>query len=115
MRALTRQRGMTGIGWLIVLGLIGFFALLTLKMVPSYLEYYKIVATLDSIAEEKGFNSPAEIRDLLGPHGHPWTRNRERAATKRSSGFGGAFCFFLSARVSFFLRSSNLFNFRNFW
>ena len=66
MRALTRQRGMTGIGWLIVLGLIGFFALLTLKMVPSYLEYYKIVATLDSIAEEKGFNSPAEIRDLLG-------------------------------------------------
>lgn len=66
MRALTRQRGMTGIGWLIVLGLIGFFALLTLKMVPSYLEYYKIVATLDSIAEEKGFHSPAEIRDLLG-------------------------------------------------
>jgi hypothetical protein len=56
---------MTGIGWLIVLGLIGFFALLTLRMLPSYLEYYKIVSTLESIAEESGFDSPAEIRDLL--------------------------------------------------
>jgi Domain of unknown function (DUF4845) len=65
MRSLTRQNGMTGIGWLIVLGLIGFFALLTLKMVPSYLEFYKVVATLDSITEESGFNSPAEIRSLL--------------------------------------------------
>jgi Domain of unknown function (DUF4845) len=65
MRSLTRQKGMTGIGWLIVLGLIGFFALLTLKMLPSYLEYYKIVSTLDSIATESGFNSPREIVDLL--------------------------------------------------
>ena len=65
MRSLTRQKGMTGIGWLIVLGLIGFFALLTLKMVPSYLEYYKIVSTLESIAEESGFDSPVEIRTLL--------------------------------------------------
>jgi len=65
MRSLTRQKGMTGIGWLIVLGLIGFFALLTLKMVPSYLEYYKIVSTLDSIAEESGFDSPRQIVDLL--------------------------------------------------
>jgi len=65
MRSLTRQKGMTGIGWLIVLGLIGFFALLTLKMLPSYLEYYKIVSTLESIAEESGFDSPREIIDLL--------------------------------------------------
>jgi len=66
MRSLARQGGMTGIGWLIVLGLIGFFVLLTLKMVPSYLEYYKIVTTLESIADESGYSSPAEIRDLLG-------------------------------------------------
>lgn len=65
MRSLTRQKGMTGIGWLIVLGLIGFFTLLTLKMVPSYLEYYKIVSTLESLTEESGFDTPAEIRRLL--------------------------------------------------
>jgi hypothetical protein len=56
---------MTGIGWLIVLALIGFFVLLALKMVPSYLEYYKVVSTLDSMAKESGFESPREIRDLL--------------------------------------------------
>jgi hypothetical protein len=65
MRSLSQQKGMTGIGWLIVLGLIGFFTLLTLKMVPSYLEYFKVVSTLDSIAKESGFETPAEIRNLL--------------------------------------------------
>jgi len=65
MRSLTQQKGMTGIGWLIVLALIGFFVLLALKMVPSYLEYYKIVSTLDSIQKESGFSTPREIRDLL--------------------------------------------------
>ncbi len=65
MRSLTRQKGMTGIGWLIVLGLIGFFVLLALKMVPSYLEYYKVVSTLDSMKKESGFESPREIRKLL--------------------------------------------------
>ncbi len=65
MRSMTRQKGMTGIGWLIVLGLIGFFVLLALKMVPSYLEYYKIVSTLESVTEESGFDSPVEIRRLI--------------------------------------------------
>jgi hypothetical protein len=65
MRSLARQKGMTGIGWLIVLGLIGFFVLLALKMVPVYLEYYKVVSTLESIAKESGYESPREIRDLL--------------------------------------------------
>jgi Domain of unknown function (DUF4845) len=65
MRSLSKQNGMTGIGWLIVLGLIGFFTLLTLKMVPSYLEYFKVVSSLDSIAKESGFGTPTEIRNLL--------------------------------------------------
>jgi Domain of unknown function (DUF4845) len=65
MRSLHRQKGMTAIGWLIVLGLIGFFTLLTLKMSPSYLEYYKIVSTLDSLEQESGMQSPADIRRLL--------------------------------------------------
>lgn len=65
MRSLTQQKGMTGIGWLIVLALIGFFVMLALKMVPAYLEYYKVVSTLESLAKESGFESPREIRDLL--------------------------------------------------
>ncbi len=65
MRSLSQQKGMTGIGWLIVLALIGFFVLLTLRMVPSYLEYYKVVSTLESLAKESGFETPTEIRNLL--------------------------------------------------
>jgi hypothetical protein len=65
MRSLKRQNGMTAIGWLIVLALIGFFVLLTLRMLPSYLEYYKIVSTLDSLEKEPGLDKPAAIRRLI--------------------------------------------------
>jgi hypothetical protein len=65
MQSLKRQNGMTAIGWLIVLALIGFFVLLTLRMLPSYLEYYKVVATLDSLEKEPGLATPADIKRLL--------------------------------------------------
>jgi hypothetical protein len=65
MQSLKRQNGMTAIGWLIVLALIGFFVLLTLRMLPSYLEYYKVVSTLESLEKESGLDTPADIRRLL--------------------------------------------------
>jgi hypothetical protein len=65
MRSIKRQEGVTAVGWLIILALIGFFVLLALKMVPSYLEFYKIVSTLESIESEGAMDSPREIRKLL--------------------------------------------------
>jgi hypothetical protein len=65
MRSLHRQKGVTAIGWLIILGLIGFFTLLTLKMAPAYMEYYKVVSALESLEEEPGIQSPDDIRRLL--------------------------------------------------
>jgi hypothetical protein len=65
MHSLHRQKGMTGAGWLIVLVLIGFFALLVLKMLPSYMEYYKIVSTFESLEEETGLETPLDIRKLI--------------------------------------------------
>ncbi|MGD2136988.1 MAG: DUF4845 domain-containing protein [Gammaproteobacteria bacterium] len=56
---------MTAVGWVIVLALIGFFVLLALRMVPSYLEFYKIVSTLDSIEAEGAMETPHDIRRLL--------------------------------------------------
>jgi hypothetical protein len=56
---------MTGAGWLIVLALIGFFAMLILIMLPSYMEYYKIVSTLESLEEESGLETPQAIRRLI--------------------------------------------------
>ena len=67
MQMANRQKGMTGIGWLTVLGLIAFFALLTLRMVPSYLEYYKISSALEKLTKESGMAevTPVEIRKAL--------------------------------------------------
>jgi hypothetical protein len=47
-----RQNGMTGLGWLTVLFLIGFFALLTFKLAPTYLENYSVKSVLKSFEEE---------------------------------------------------------------
>ncbi len=47
-----RQHGMTGMGWLTVLFLIGFFALLTFKLVPIYLENSTVKSILHSLEDE---------------------------------------------------------------
>ena len=65
MRSLHQQRGMTAIGWMLVLAMIGFFTLLGLRMVPAYMEFYKVVSSLESLEKESGFGSPGEIRKLL--------------------------------------------------
>ncbi len=64
MRSLQQQKGVTTVGWLIILGLIGFFVLLILRMGPAYMEYYKIVSTLEVMKDESGFESPKQIRDM---------------------------------------------------
>jgi len=47
-----KQTGMTLIGWLIVLGLIAFFALLAMKMFPMVMEDYEISGSLESLQQE---------------------------------------------------------------
>jgi hypothetical protein len=61
------QRGMTAIGWAIVLGLIAFFALLTLRLAPVYLENYEVKSVLASLKNEPeiGQKSVREIRNLV--------------------------------------------------
>jgi Domain of unknown function (DUF4845) len=46
------QKGMTAIGWLLVLGLIAFFTLITLRLVPLYLEYGKVTSVLESLQSQ---------------------------------------------------------------
>jgi len=64
MRSIRRQAGVTAIGWMIILALIGFFVFLTLKMLPSYLEYFKVSSTLESL-EKEALSTPQDIRRLL--------------------------------------------------
>ena len=51
-QVLQKQRGMTGLGWLTVLLLIGFFTLLTFKLAPIYLEHHTVYSVLHSLEEE---------------------------------------------------------------
>ncbi len=48
------QKGMTAIGWLLVLGLIAFFTLITLRLVPAYMEFAKVASVLESLQKESG-------------------------------------------------------------
>ncbi|MFA7593745.1 MAG: DUF4845 domain-containing protein [Thiohalobacteraceae bacterium] len=67
MRTLQSQRGMTAIGWIIVLGLIGFFVLLALRLTPGYLEYFSVASAIESLEKEPeiGSKTTAEIRSML--------------------------------------------------
>jgi hypothetical protein len=61
------QRGMTLIGFVIVLGLVGFFAYIAMKLVPMYSEYYAVKQALAGLKAEPGIanKDPAKIEDLF--------------------------------------------------
>lgn len=59
-----RQRGMTMMSWLIVLGITVFFILIGIKMVPTYLENYSIRQVLQNMENDRSVRkmTPAEMR-----------------------------------------------------
>ncbi|MFI3155891.1 MAG: DUF4845 domain-containing protein [Methylococcaceae bacterium] len=62
-----RQQGLTLISLVFVLGLIGFFVLLTLKIVPIYLDHGKVQSALAALKEMPDIQtlSEPEIRESL--------------------------------------------------
>lgn len=65
MRTLKEQQGMTFLGYVIVLGIIGFFAMIVLKLVPIYLEYQSVLTALNSVESQPATSSPASIRSSI--------------------------------------------------
>jgi hypothetical protein len=65
-----RQRGMTFIGLLCIVGLVGLIGYAGLQLVPLYLNYMKVAKSLDATgAEFKGENpDPGAIRRSLEKH-----------------------------------------------
>lgn len=61
------QRGMTVIGMLLLLIVIAFAALIAMKVVPMYIEYYTIKSTIESIRKEPQLAqmSPADIHNAI--------------------------------------------------
>jgi hypothetical protein len=63
----SEQRGMTVIGMLLLLIVIAFAALIAMKVVPMYINYYTIKSTIESIRKEPQLAqmSPANIQSSL--------------------------------------------------
>ena len=51
VKTLQKQKGMTAIGWIIVIGLVGFFALISIRLFPIYMEHFSVVSHLKDVAE----------------------------------------------------------------
>lgn len=62
-----KQKGITAIGMAIILGLVAFFALIALRLLPIYLEYFNVSSHLDRLASESETQSRTneEIYDTL--------------------------------------------------
>jgi hypothetical protein len=63
----SKQRGMTVIGMLLLLIVIAFAALIAMKVVPMYIEYYTIKSTIESIRKEPQLAqmSPTDIHNAI--------------------------------------------------
>ena len=63
-----QQRGMTTIGFILIIGMIAFFTAIGVKLIPMYIEYYSVTSILKTIQGE-----PAPFRRWAA---HPRTRYR---------------------------------------
>ena len=61
------QSGMTLLGFLLVLVVVGFAAFIGMKLFPMYQEFYAVKSSLKGVAAEPGVSDmdPAKIQDLF--------------------------------------------------
>lgn len=62
-----RQSGITLLGFIIVMGVVGVFAYVGFKLFPMYQEFYAVKSALKGLAAEPGManTAPARIQDLF--------------------------------------------------
>lgn len=67
MRTYRRQKGLTLIGFLFVLVMLGILFYAGMQIVPVYMEHYSIVQSMKKVVSEPGAlnKSPGEIRSSL--------------------------------------------------
>ena len=62
-----KQGGLSLLGFLVVLAVVGFAAYIGMKLFPMYQEYYSVRTALKSLSNEPGVGDmdPARIQDLF--------------------------------------------------
>ncbi len=64
-----KQQGMTFLGWVIVLAIIGIFALTAIRLTPVYLEFMKVSSAMEGTRDALSGTedaTPRGIRSALG-------------------------------------------------
>jgi Tfp pilus assembly major pilin PilA len=90
--AMRRQRGITLLGFIIVMAVVGVFAYIGFKLFPMYQEYYAVKSALKSLAGEPGIanTDPGRIMDLyLRRLYMNYSSNVKREHVKIERGDGG--------------------------
>lgn len=67
MRIFRHQGGLTLIGGLLILVVVGFVAYLAFQLIPVYLEYFNVISSVKTLREDPDLHarSEHEIRELL--------------------------------------------------
>lgn len=67
MRTMRTQKGITLLGFIVVLAIVGFFAFIIMRLFPVYSEYYGVVQAMKAIQVEPGIatKTPEQIKELL--------------------------------------------------
>ena len=68
MRTHATQKGITMIGFVMLLCVVGFFAYAAMKLIPVYSEYFGVVKAMKQLQTEPNIETKSleEIRGLLG-------------------------------------------------
>ncbi len=56
MQPIRKQRGLSLFAWLILIALAAFLAVVALKLIPIYLDYFTVSETLEAVAQERGIS-----------------------------------------------------------
>ena len=67
MRTHVTQKGITMIGFAMLLGVVGFFAFAVMKLLPVYTEYFGVVKSMKTLQTEPNIETKSveEIRAIL--------------------------------------------------
>ncbi|WP_165666847.1 DUF4845 domain-containing protein [Metapseudomonas otitidis] len=61
------QRGLSLLGWMVVLAIVAFLASTAFKIVPHYMDYYALEKLITSVENEKGqdISSPSDFMNFV--------------------------------------------------
>ena len=65
MNSSRKQSGMTAMGIVLMLAIIGIFAITAIRLTPVYLEFQSIATIMNGITTEPKNSSPAQLRGTI--------------------------------------------------